>query len=153
MLYGGPIHWHATKQKTVTTSTTEAELLALSTASREMMWWTQFFDAIRFKTDEPISINCDNAQTVKLMQNASPRLNTKLRHVDIHQCWLRQQVQSHVIDIKWVPTNEMHANSFTKLLGPQAHQRFVQQLGMMDLEHVIKEVKTSTPSVDTSREF
>jgi hypothetical protein len=117
------------------------------------MWWTRFFDTIHFKTDEPISINCDNAQTVKLMQNASPRLNTKLCHVDIHQCWLRQQVQSQVIDIEWVPTNEMHVDGFTKLLGPQAHQRFVQQLGMMDLEHVIKELKNSTPSVDTSREF
>lgn len=34
-LYGGLIDWHAGKQKTVTLSSTEAELLALSFASRE----------------------------------------------------------------------------------------------------------------------
>ena len=34
-LYGGAISWRAGKQKTVTTSSTEAELLSLSTAGRE----------------------------------------------------------------------------------------------------------------------
>ncbi|KAG0158330.1 hypothetical protein PDIDSM_5843 [Penicillium digitatum] len=33
-LYGGPIDWKASKQKTVTTSTTEAELLALAEAGK-----------------------------------------------------------------------------------------------------------------------
>ncbi|KAJ5121122.1 uncharacterized protein N7515_009083 [Penicillium bovifimosum] len=35
-LYGGPIDWKASKQKTVTTSTTEAELLALAEAGKTM---------------------------------------------------------------------------------------------------------------------
>jgi hypothetical protein len=34
-LFGGLIRWQANKQDTVTTSTTEAELLALSQAARE----------------------------------------------------------------------------------------------------------------------
>ena len=37
-LYGGPIAWKATKQQTVTTSSTEAELLALSTIAKEAIW-------------------------------------------------------------------------------------------------------------------
>jgi Reverse transcriptase (RNA-dependent DNA polymerase) len=35
MLFGGPIDWQSVKQKTVTTSRTEAELLALSYAAKE----------------------------------------------------------------------------------------------------------------------
>jgi hypothetical protein len=34
-LFGGPINWRATKQRIVTTSTTEAKLLALSSAVKE----------------------------------------------------------------------------------------------------------------------
>jgi hypothetical protein len=34
LLYGGPIDWRASKQKTVTTSSTEAEFLSLSAAAR-----------------------------------------------------------------------------------------------------------------------
>jgi hypothetical protein len=41
-LFGGAVDWRAAKQKTVTTSTTEAELLALSNAARETLWWTRF---------------------------------------------------------------------------------------------------------------
>ncbi|KAE9986990.1 hypothetical protein EG328_004122 [Venturia inaequalis] len=38
----------------VSTSTAEAELLALSGASREMIWWNRFFEA-RFNPQEPMS--------------------------------------------------------------------------------------------------
>jgi hypothetical protein len=46
-LFGGAIDWHSTKQKTVTTSSTEAELLALTRAAKEIYWWNRFFGAIR----------------------------------------------------------------------------------------------------------
>jgi hypothetical protein len=38
-LFGGPIDWKAGKQKTIITSTTKAELLALSRAAKEIRWW------------------------------------------------------------------------------------------------------------------
>jgi hypothetical protein len=37
-LFGGLIGWRANKQDTVTTSTTEAELLALAQAAKESMY-------------------------------------------------------------------------------------------------------------------
>jgi hypothetical protein len=40
-LFGGTIGWRANKQSTVTTSTTEAELLALSQAAKEAMFITR----------------------------------------------------------------------------------------------------------------
>jgi hypothetical protein len=38
-LYGMPIDWKATVQRSVTKSTTEAKLVALSVAGAEMEWW------------------------------------------------------------------------------------------------------------------
>jgi hypothetical protein len=38
-LFGGAIEWHATKQRAVTTSSTEAELLAVMQAAKELYWW------------------------------------------------------------------------------------------------------------------
>lgn len=37
-LFNGPIHWNSCKQSTVTTSSTEAELLSLCNASKELVW-------------------------------------------------------------------------------------------------------------------
>ena len=59
-LYGGPVDWKASKQSTVTTSSTEAELLALSETGRQTIWWKRFFKGIQFETDQPILIHCDN---------------------------------------------------------------------------------------------
>lgn len=42
-LFGGPIDWAANKQRTVTTSSTKAELLALSTTAKETIWWERLF--------------------------------------------------------------------------------------------------------------
>ena len=38
-LFGGAVDWHSTKQKTVTTSSMEVELLALTNATKELYGW------------------------------------------------------------------------------------------------------------------
>jgi hypothetical protein len=43
-----PIDWKATRQKSVTKSTTEAELIALSATRGEMEWWTRVFQHVKF---------------------------------------------------------------------------------------------------------
>ena len=59
-LYGGAIDWRAAKQTTVTTSSTEAELLAISRTAKKAIWWRRFFENIRFDTEETLVIKCDN---------------------------------------------------------------------------------------------
>jgi hypothetical protein len=137
-LYRGPIDWKASKQRTVTLSTTEAELLSVSHAGKEIMWWKRFFESIRFDPQQDLFIYCDNQQTVDLMQKATPRINTRLRHVDIHQCWLRQQVQNHKFSIKWLPGSKMPADGLTKRLPGQQHLHFINQLGLVDATPLIR---------------
>ena len=43
-LFGESINWRLTKQRTVTTSSTEAKLLALSHGAKEISWWKRFFN-------------------------------------------------------------------------------------------------------------
>jgi hypothetical protein len=133
-LYGGPIDWRAAKQKTVTTSSTEAELLSLSFAVKEVMWWKRLFASIQFDMEHPLSINCDNLQTIRLLKKESPRLETKLRHVDIHQHWLRQEVSADRMNVSWTPTNDMPADGLTKALPRQRHEMFVRQLNLVDIK-------------------
>ena len=77
-LYGGAIAWKATKQPTVTTSSTEAELLALTTTAKEALWWQRFFKVINFDTEENLQIDCDNLQTIRLLAADHSLLSTKL---------------------------------------------------------------------------
>ncbi|KAF2184759.1 hypothetical protein K469DRAFT_780187 [Zopfia rhizophila CBS 207.26] len=61
-------NWKATQQLSVTKSTTQAELLSLSTAAAELQWWNRFFRSIGFDSHIKPSLFCNNWQTVQLMQ-------------------------------------------------------------------------------------
>ncbi|KNG52825.1 reverse transcriptase rna-dependent dna [Stemphylium lycopersici] len=137
MLYGMPIDWKATVLRSVTRSTTEAELYALSAAGVESQYWDRFCRNIGFTLHTKKALWCDNAQTVRLVQGDADRIQTKLRHVDIHQMWLRQEVDSGRINVEWKPTAEMPADGFTKLLPRQKHENFIRQLGLKDIHHLI----------------
>ena len=67
-LFGAAVDWKAGKQPTVTISTTEAELLALSKAAKQCFWWKRFFRTIQFDPGHQIEVQCDNQQTLLLMQ-------------------------------------------------------------------------------------
>jgi hypothetical protein len=139
-LFGGAIDWKSGKQSTVTTSTTEAELLALSRTAQETYWWRRLFDDVQFDPGHEIHILCDNRQTVDSMLKESIELKTKLRHVDIYNHWLRQEAQEGRIAIKWVSTREMPADGLTKLLPRQEHEAFRNMINLVDIaDHIEKE--------------
>jgi hypothetical protein len=138
MAFGGPIDWKATKQKTVTTSTTEAELLAMSEAAKSPMMWLRLFKAIQFDPGHQVTLQCDNSQTIGLLTKESPQLRTKLRHVDIHHHWLRQEVQAGRLPVTWTKTADMVADGLTKMLPRLKHMEFVRMLGMEDIGHLIQ---------------
>jgi hypothetical protein len=132
-LYGMPIDWKATVQRTVTRSTTEAELLALSQAGAEMEGWKRFFHNISFDPEIIPTLWCDNQQTVSLVTKKADKLHTKLRHVDIHQNWVRQEVTNGNLRVQWKPTAIMPADGLTKILPRQRQTEFIRQLGLVDV--------------------
>jgi len=132
-LFGGAIMWQSSKQKTVTTSTTEAELLSLSHTARETIALYRLFEQIQFDPEHQPRILCDNQQTVGLIQKERPQLTSKLKHVDIHNFWLRQIHRDGKITVQWVPTTDMPADGFTKPLSAEKHSHFVRQLGLVDI--------------------
>ncbi|SCO80638.1 uncharacterized protein FRV6_04851 [Fusarium oxysporum] len=78
-LFGGTIGWRANKQDTVTTSTTKAELLALAQAAKESMFISRLITELGVTLDNrSIIIQCDNAQTIRLINSDVALLQTKL---------------------------------------------------------------------------
>ena len=70
------------------------------------------------------------------------KLQTKLRHVDIHSHWLRQEVQRKTIHIRWVPTKEMVADGLTKALpSAQKHDSFVRMTGIEDQKDLLVSIE------------
>lgn len=100
MLFGRVIGRQTNKQGTVTVSTTEAELLALSQAAREGLFISRLLNELAVRLDNHrVVIASDNKQTIRLVSAEVARLQTKLRHVDIHNHWVRQEVQRGRINV------------------------------------------------------
>jgi hypothetical protein len=140
-LFGGLVAWRANKQDTVTTSSTEAELLALSQTAKEAIYMSRLLSALQVEIDEPLTVECDNRQTIRLLIEEATRLQTKLRHVDIHSHWLRQEVQRGAIHIKWQETKQMMADGLTKALGNQPFRRFLGLIGMENLYERLEAIR------------
>lgn len=137
-LFGGLIAWRANKQNTVTTSTTEAELLALAQAAKEGLFVERMLTRIGLELDtKRIVIEVDNHQTIRLVTDEFAQLKTKLRHVDIHDHWLRQEYQQEKIDVKYTRSAQMMADGLTKSLQQEQFKKFRDQLGVVDISERI----------------
>lgn len=53
-----------------------------------------------------LTIECDDARTMDLINTEDTAFDTKLRHVDIHGHWLRQEVREGQLRIRWVSTRQ-----------------------------------------------
>ncbi|KAJ3531901.1 hypothetical protein NM208_g5348 [Fusarium decemcellulare] len=139
-LFGGLVMYKSGKLDTVTTSSTETELLALSQAAKKVTAFGRLCKEVRLSLDDEIpSIHCDNRQTIRLLTEGTVTLVTKLRYVDIHHHWLCQAVSEGQLEIQWASTNDMIAEGLTKALKGEKSARFRDQLGMIDCTPHIEE--------------
>ena len=145
-LFGGLIAWRASKQNTVTTSTTEAELLSLAQGAKEGLFMQRMLAELSVRLDShTLTIECDNLNTIALVTKEIAVLHTRLRHVDIHNHWLRQEHQAGRITVVHTPTKSMLADGFTKSLGDKEHQEFITMLNLVPIQSLIEERATGKP--------
>jgi hypothetical protein len=116
-LFGGPVAWKASKQATVTTSTTEAELLALEHTVKEGFALERLFRDIQLELHSGLKFHCNNTQTIRLIVENSIWLKTRLRHVDIQNMWLKQEYRKARFEISYLATAEMPADGLTKYVN------------------------------------
>ena len=140
-LFGGPVAWRANKQDTVTTSSIEAELLAISQTAKKSIYLFRLMKALSLTVPEPLAIECDNTQTIRLLVDESTKLQTKLRHVDRHSHWLCQEVQQGSIAVRWMPTKQMMADRLTKALTHANHEDFVAMTRLEDQSELLATIQ------------
>lgn len=83
--------------------------------------------------DEDIILFCDNRQALHIFTSEMIKLHTKLRHVDIHQMWLRQKLQNDRIMMELIGTDHVSADGFAKPLSHSKYEKFVKITGLRDI--------------------
>ncbi len=140
-LFDDMIDWTVKKQFIVSIFVIEAKLLSMLHADKKLIWWISFFQKLKFDSNQKIMIYNDNLQTIRLFISEIFKIETKLRHVDIAQCWLRQSIQSDYFSMNYLFIAKMITNELTKILSSQKHRKFINQLRFIDAEFLIKTVE------------
>lgn len=75
------ITWSSRKQRIIALSSTEAEYVAITSASRQALWLRNVLEEIGEKKIQPTAIYCDNVSAIKLAKN--PVHHSKKKHFDM----------------------------------------------------------------------
>ena len=106
---GCQISWKSRAQKCQTSSSTEAEYVALCEISCEILLLLEFLGK---KIEYPITVYCYNVEAIYLAHNA--KISNRPKHVDTIIHFVRQYVEDGTIKIKFVQSEDKDADIFTK---------------------------------------
>ena len=126
----GPVFVRSTKQKLVTKSSTEAELVALSDSASQALHLRNFVIAQGYDTG-PAVIYQDNMSCMALMKRGGPS-SERSRHINIRHFWLAERVTDGECIIQHLSTKRMFANALTKPV--QGAQFCVERQGLTNWE-------------------
>jgi hypothetical protein len=88
-LAGGLISWTSRAQKTITLSSTEAEYMALSDCSRQVVWMHTLMGELGYSL-QPIPICRDNQGSIFIASN--PITEKRSKHIDIRYHYVREVI-------------------------------------------------------------
>jgi hypothetical protein len=123
---GGPLYVTSVKQPITAKSSTEAELIAFSDVSSELISLRSFAIAQGYPTQAAI-VYQDNKSTMKLVENGGP-CSKRTKHIDIRHFWMAEQVAKGIIVVEHCSTLLMWANLLTKPL--EGAQFLVERKGL-----------------------
>jgi hypothetical protein len=115
----GSIYSTSAKQKLVTRSSTEAEIVGVHDVMPQLMWTGHFLMEQGFHVKETILYQ-DNTSSILIEKNGRSSCSKRNRHMNIRYFFIKEQVDSKRVRIEHCPTAEMVADYFTKPLqgGP-----------------------------------
>jgi len=124
----GTVAWSSRKQTSVAMSSTEAEYIAASYASKELLWFRQLLKDMNIPMKGPTIIHEDNQGCIRLIE--SDRCGGRTKHIDVCYHQIRDLQERKVIKIQYCPTEEMLADLFTKPLTKERFLKLTEHLGI-----------------------
>jgi transposase InsO family protein len=125
-----PVLWNSRKQTCISESTTEAELQALTKATKAARWLTLLLQDLCISTDQPIPIHVDNQPCLRVTANPSNASGSLHLLTQIH--YVHQFIQQRLILPVKCATADMLADPLTKPLPGFHLRRLLPLLGIVN---------------------
>ena len=128
----GAITWSLKKQISTALSSTEAEYVTLSEASREACWLRNLYTELGLlREDVPTLIRGDNDGSIAMAHN--PQFHKHSKHIDIRWHWIQELVEEGMIKIGSCQDPEQPADMLTKVLAHPKHLTYINDVGLISI--------------------
>ena len=117
----GALSWRADTQSIVAHSSTEAELISLDEAVRELEYLRQLLADLRIEMQLPVDVFQDNISTIRLTN--SGRFNPRTRHMNVRYHYCHDLADAGIVNVRHLGTDFMPSDVLTKAVGAAEHRR------------------------------
>nr|GEZ20838.1 hypothetical protein [Tanacetum cinerariifolium] len=121
------ISWSSKRQKSAAISGKEAEYIALSGCCAQILWMRSQLSDYGLGFNK-IPMYCENKSDIALCCNNVQ--HSWFKHIDTRYHFIKEQVENGVIELYFVNTEYQLADLFTKALGRERIEFFINKLGM-----------------------
>ena len=125
------VSWSSRKQGTVAKCSTEAEYVALSSATQEAIWLRRLIEDVGRQMDALTTIYEDNQGVIELTKNA--KYHNRTKHIDICHHFVRERVVFNEIQVIYCPIGDTIADIMTKGLAKHSFEKLRNLLGVHDI--------------------
>ncbi|XP_019423016.1 PREDICTED: uncharacterized protein LOC109332488 [Lupinus angustifolius] len=108
------ISWTSRKQQVVARSSTEAEYRSLAYTAAELLWIQQLLKDLHAPLLDPPLLLCDNVGAIFMTKN--PVIRTRSKHIALDFHFIRELVETKLLNICHVSSMDQMADIFTKPL-------------------------------------
>ena len=105
------VSWMSQLQKIVALSTTEAEYVAVTEASKEMIWLQGLLDELGFKQENNVLYN-DSQSAIHLAKNSA--FHSRTKHIGICYHFIRSLLEDEVLTLRKILGSKNPADMLTK---------------------------------------
>jgi len=110
----GTISWRSKKQPIVALSTTEAEYIAMTDASKEALWLRHILEEIHPDFSIVVPLHSDNQSAIALARDN--KFHQRSKHISLRYHHIRDRVKNNEISIHYIPSTDNFADILTKAL-------------------------------------
>ena len=133
------------KQSSTSLSSTDAELIASVSCIRDIKMVSDLLTELDLTRLEPSVLYQDNQSIIVLITRKAKFKRTK--HLLSQLLFAREAVDNGSLLVKWVKTEDMHADALTKPMSVVPHRRHIASMGVTDLKSQLL-VSDSIPILD-----
>jgi hypothetical protein len=109
------VSWSATKQKSISLSSTEAKYYSMMHALNEALWIRLLLSLLFFLSISPFPLFSDNQSACSLANNSV--ITSCSKHIDIRYHFIHDHITDGTFCTHWIPTADMPADIFMKPLA------------------------------------